>query len=144
MKAIIAVNNIGFIGKDNKLFWKSKEDLNHFKKLTTNKVLLCGYNTYKALPKVVKERTCVICDTRNQYHLVDDIVNSKGVELKGLESDIWCIGGKKTYEKYAPYFTELHISHINHNGAGDCVFPDLKNLNPNCKIFNYYFEADEN
>ncbi len=49
---------------------------------------------------------------------------------------------KKTYEKYASYFTELHISHINHNEVGDCMFPDLKDLNPNCKIFNYYFDAN--
>ena len=53
-----------------------------------------------------------------------------------------CIGGKKTYEKYAKYFTELHISHINDNQVGDTTFPDLKNLNKDCKIFNYYFEPN--
>lgn len=141
MKAIIAVNNLGFIGKNNKLFWKSNEDLQHFKALTLNKVLLCGYNTYQTLPKVVKERTCVICDTRGQFHLVSEVINMDGFVLKGVNCDAWCIGGKKTYEKYAPYFTELHISHINHNGIGDCVFPDFKNLNSNCRIFNYYFDA---
>jgi len=142
MKAIIAVNNIGFIGKDNKLFWRSKNDLQHFKTLTNNKVLLCGYNTYQTLPKVVKERTTVICDTRNQFHLVGETINSEGVKIVSIYANVWCIGGKKTYEKYAPYFTELHISHINHNGIGDCMFPDFSKLNPNCKIFNYYFEAE--
>jgi dihydrofolate reductase len=29
MKAIIAVNNLGYIGKDNTLIWKSIEDLKH-------------------------------------------------------------------------------------------------------------------
>ena len=57
-----------------------------------------------------------------------------------LITDIdWCIGGKKTYEKYCHLFTELHISHINDNQIGEIMFPDFKNLNPNCKIFNYYF-----
>ena len=51
----------------------------------------------------------------------------------------WCIGGKKTYEKYCHLFTELHISHINYNQIGDIMFPDFRNLNPKCKIFNYYF-----
>ena len=31
MKAIIAVNNLGFIGKGDKLLWHNKKDLNHFK-----------------------------------------------------------------------------------------------------------------
>jgi len=52
----------------------------------------------------------------------------------------WCIGGKKTYEKYAKYFTELHISHIDNNDIGDIMFPDLRDLNKDCKIFNYHFK----
>lgn len=139
MKAIIAVNNLGFIGKDNKLFWRSKEDLQHFKKLTENKILLCGYNTYCTLPNVVLDRTTVFLDTRGE--------EKHGIVLPDSDSnvieDIWCIGGKKTYEKYASDFTELHISHINHSGIGDCMFPDLRNLNPDCKIFNYHFEASK-
>ena len=51
----------------------------------------------------------------------------------------WCIGGKKTYEKFCDVFTELHISHIDNNKIGNVTFPDLHKLNPNCKIFNYYF-----
>ena len=31
MKAIVAVNNLGFIGLDDKLLWYNKEDLKHFK-----------------------------------------------------------------------------------------------------------------
>jgi dihydrofolate reductase len=52
----------------------------------------------------------------------------------------WCIGGKKTYEKYCQYFTELHISYVNNNKIGDVRYPELKLLNPECKTFNYYFE----
>lgn len=81
---------------------------------------MVGYNTYDGLPKL-KDRE-IILDVR-------DII---------LEAD-WCIGGKKTYEKYAPYFTELHISHINDDTIGDTMFPDFKNLNPRCKVYNYKF-----
>lgn len=123
MKAIIAVNNLGYIGKNNGLPWPpNKEDFKHFKNLTIGGILLVGYNTYQTLPPL-KGRT-IILDIRNQIH--SDPVD-------------WCIGGKKTYEKYAHLFTELHISHINDNSIGDTLFPDFKNLNTNCKIFNYNF-----
>ena len=31
IKGIIAVNNLGFIGKDNGMIWRSKDDFTHFK-----------------------------------------------------------------------------------------------------------------
>ena len=122
MKSIIAVNNLGYIGLNNKLLWKSAQDMSHFIKMTINQRLVVGHNTAQDLPKLIN-RTIII-DNR------DEVVT---------DAD-WCIGGKKTYEKYAPHFTELHISHIDNDDIGDIMFPDFRNLNPNCKIFNYYFK----
>jgi len=126
MKAIIAVNNLSVIGLNNQLPWKCKEDLQHFKKLTLNSILIAGYNTFQTLP-ILKDRV-VYCDDKSN-------------ELIGVAD--WCIGGKKTYEKYCHLFTELHISHIDDNTIGDVMFPDLSNLNPECKIFNYYFKTNK-
>ena len=122
MRAIIAVNNLGYIGKDNKLFWYSPDDLAHFKDLTLGSSILVGYNTYYSLPELPNRD--IMLDDRNYFR---------------LEAE-WCIGGKRTYEKYAPYFTELHISHIDDNTIGDVMFPDFKDLNPRCEIFNYNFK----
>lgn len=123
MKGIIAVNNLGYIGLNNKLLWRSPDDLKHFVELTKNSKLIVGFNTYKELPPL-KNRT-VIVDERNDFNLDVD----------------WCIGGKKTYEKYCPFFDELHISHIDNNDIGDIMFPDLRNIKKDCKIFNYYFDS---
>ena len=122
MRAIIAMNNLGYIGVNNELLWKSQQDMSHFVKMTLNQRLLVGHNTSLNLPKL-KNRE-VIVDGRDE-------------EVTNVD---WCIGGKKTYEKYAKYFTELHISHIDNNDIGDIMFPDLRDLNKECKIFNYYFK----
>lgn len=123
MKAIIAVNNLGFIGLKGELPWRCSADLKHFKASTAGQTCLVGYNTLLTLPKL-NGRT-VYCD------------GSEDVVLGNID---WCIGGKKTYEKYCHLFTELHISHIGDDTIGDVVFPDLSKLNPECKIFNYHFE----
>jgi dihydrofolate reductase len=125
MRAIIAVNNVGFIGLGNGMLWHSSEDFKHFKSMTIGHKLLVGYNTFQGLPKL-KDRE-IIMDLRNKL-----IVDPETID--------WCIGGKKTYEKYCHLFTELHISHIDNNDIGDVTFPDLKNLNKHCKIFNYQFK----
>jgi len=122
MKAIIAVNNLGFIGIGNKMLWNCPEDFKHFKENTMGCSLLVGYNTSLELP-TLKGRE-VIIDVREEFNFEVD----------------WCIGGKKTYEKYAPFVTELHISHIDNNDIGDVVFPDFTKLKPDCKIFNYHFK----
>ena len=122
MKAIIAVNNLGYIGKDNKLLWRNKQDLQHFKKLTLNQTCLVGWRTYQELPPL-KDRTIVV-DKRNEF--ITD----------GID---WVIGGKNTYEKYAPYITELHISIIDNNQIGDTMEPKWNLLPNDCKIFHYEF-----
>jgi dihydrofolate reductase len=127
MKAIVAVNNLGYIGKDNILLWNCSDDLKHFKNLTTGAKLLVGYNTSLTLPRL-----------KNREIFIDE----RGVFSFNIDEIDWCIGGKKTYEKVCHLFTELHISHINDDKIGDTTFPDLKNLNPDCKIFNYYFEPN--
>jgi dihydrofolate reductase len=125
VKAIVAVNNLGFIGLDDKLLWHNKEDLRHFKNMTYGSTLLVGYRTAMALPPL-KNRELIIFD-RREYS-----------PTHYYECE-WCIGGKKTYEKFCDVFTELHISHIDNNKIGNVTFPDLHKLNPDCKIFNYYF-----
>ena len=121
MRAVIAINNLGFIGLDDKLLWYNSEDLKHFKKLTLNQRLLVGYRTAQSLPPL-KNRELVV-DERDKF--ITDID--------------WCIGGKKTYEKYCHLFTELHISHIDDNNIGNVTIPDFTNLNKSCIIFNYHF-----
>ncbi len=125
MKAIIAVNNLGFIGKGDQLLWHNKEDLRHFKKMTKHSTLLVGYRTSEGLPPL-PNRELIVVDRRD-------------MSTQHYEDAEWCIGGKKTYEDYCHLFDELHISHIDDNQIGDVTFPDLKRLKPDCQIFNYHF-----
>jgi dihydrofolate reductase len=121
MKAIIAVNNLGFIGLGDKLLWHNESDLKHFKRLTTGQTLLVGWRTLQALPPL-----------KNRVLVTDE----RGKTITDVD---WCIGGKRTYEKYAHLFTQLHISHIDNNLIGDVTFPDLSTLNKDCVVINYHF-----
>ena len=125
MKAIVAVNNLGFIGRGDQLMWRCKEDLQHFKAMTEGATCLVGWRTNNGLPPLPNREL---------------VVDLRGEVIDPLTID-WCIGGKRTYEEWCGHFTELHISHIDNDDIGNVVFPDFTHLNPNCKIFNYYFNA---
>ena len=130
MKAIIAVNNLGYIGLAGGLPWQpNKEDFKHFKKMTIGGSLLVGYRTFQTLPPL-KDRT-----------IIQDAPRLEFLDLSKIHEIDWCIGGKFTYEKYQTWFTELHISHINDNTIGDTLFPDFRLLGTiqPCQVFNYHF-----
>lgn len=124
MKAIIAKNNLNYIGLNGELPWSSKDDLKHFKELTMGGKLIVGWNTSKKLPHL-KGREIIIDDD-----------NNSNIDYNEID---WCIGGKLTYEKFCHLFTELHISIINDDTIGDTIFPILENINPECKYFYYNF-----
>lgn len=143
MKAIIAVNNLGFIGIGNGMLWKSREDFKHFKSLTTQlsqlgnetPLLLVGKTTFDGMPDLPNRRMVVVSslnEINNQYFSLESALNKK------ID---WVIGGKSIYEQTCHLWTESHISHINDDSIGDVVFPDLSNINKDCKIFNYHFET---
>lgn len=99
--------------------------MEHFKNLTIGQKLLVGFNTAKSLPPL-----------KGREIIVDD--RSKIIDIDSID---WCIGGKKTYEKYCHLFTELHVSIINDTTFGDTIYPNFRNLNPDCKIIYYNFDV---
>jgi dihydrofolate reductase len=126
MKATIAQNAAGFIGRNNRLPWQCKADLLHFARLTAGATVLVGYNTLQGLP---------------QLHGRTIVQDARGAELINTENIDWCIGGRRTYEKYAHLFTELHVSTIQDDFTqGDTVFPTLI-LPANCTVYNYFFRS---
>lgn len=126
MKAVIAMNKLGYIGLNGSLPWKSSDDLKHYNDLIKDGTLVVGYNTFIKLPKKYKDKT-VIFDNK--------------LDITEYQKYDWCIGGKKTYEKLCPLFDEIHISIINDETIGDTKAPELI-LNENCKIFYYEFDVD--
>lgn len=126
MKAIIALNNLNYIGLNGRLPWKCSEDLKHFKKLTKNSTCLVGYNTSLKLPKLSERK--VVIDDRDSL-------------IEFNDKNVWCIGGSKTYLKYMKHFTEIHISYIDDDAMGDTLAPNLQ-LNKGCKIFRCHFKTN--
>mgnify|MGYP005672160415 CR=1 FL=1 len=80
MRTIIAMNNLGFIRKGDKMLCHNKSDLQHFKEKTDGCTLLVGYRTAQGLPPL-KNRTLLVIDRDKPTH-----------SLKIVD---WCIGGKK-------------------------------------------------
>lgn len=120
MRALLAVSK-GIIGCDNALPWKNKEDMAMFKAMTMDQSVIMGYNTWKSLPlqnnvKLPGRNLFVLCRPNTDIgdataiHHIDEL-------LEYDNSEIWCIGGMKTFNLLSPYIKEAHISTLHMTSA---------------------------
>jgi dihydrofolate reductase len=78
---IVATDKNHVIGVNGKLPWRSREELQHFVKLTKNATLIMGHSTYVSLPGPLVGRHIIIL-TRD----------SSNIELTAPHSDVtWCV-----------------------------------------------------
>ncbi len=128
---IVAIGKNNLIGKGNLLPWHYKEDMNYFKKVTTNHTVIMGEATFKSIlsyiNKPLPKRTSIIA-TLDDYtypgvETTNDIINF----LKNWPKDkeIFIIGGKIIYDLTLDIADRLYITHVNKEYDGDVFFKEI-------------------
>ena len=117
----------GGIGKEGKLPWHISEDLQNFKKLTLDSIIIMGRKTWESLPirPLSKRRNIVL--SRNK---VPDIEYYTSIEecIEKLNDDdiekLFVIGGSTVYRNFIHRADELHITKVDEMIDGiDTYFP---------------------
>lgn len=166
--AIYSLLNDQFIGKDNDLLIKDKNDLQHFKEETFNRTLIMGRKTVESLPKKLKNRTIIMLTTNPLYihhsnldmH-ADFVVRSPHEAIKlaydlGV-SKLYIAGGASIYDTFSSILdgiieTNFYKSDFDHNQDNlislptsiidwkkrDFTFRDCKDLR-SCTV-NYFIK----
>ena len=131
---IVCINNNNVIGNDNDLIYHIKEDLQNFKRLTTNNVIIMGRKTYESLPtRPLQNRINIIITRDYNYNVTDEnvyIVHSveEAISLCEKEfNDIECfvIGGGQIYSEFLEkdYINRMYITKICDDSDGNIKFP---------------------
>lgn len=128
MKAILAIDLNGGIGKDNTLPWPRLEgDLPRFKELTMGQPIIMGRNTWNSLPKrPLPGRTNIVITSQPEQieSHKDVIVFSSVAEAAKAYPEAWLIGGAQLINSSWDYIDTLHLSALTE--AYDCdTFVDL-------------------
>ena len=149
MLAIIAaIDSNNGIGKDNKLLVHIKEDLQRFKQLTENNIIIMGYNTWESLPnKPLPNRINYVLTNKNVelnganiIHSIDDIFK---IEKENPNKITFIIGGGSLYKQMINYVDELYITKIMETFNADTYFPEItkewkiKSINGNENNINH-------
>lgn len=102
---IVAITDNNAIGKDNKLLFKLKKDLEHFKDLTTDNIVVMGRKTYESIGKPLPNRINVVL-TKNEEYINDNVIifndlNQALIKMQENfpEKEIFIIGGEIIYKQ---------------------------------------------
>lgn len=127
MKAIVAISLNNCIGKDNKIPWHYKEDMQYFKRQTTGGTVIVGRKTYDNLPKKpLPNRTNIVLTTNQITSQDNNVVYTRANELSQIlekyKEPYWVIGGNQVYQLLWDKITEFHVTLIKDNIEGDTYF----------------------
>lgn len=159
---IVAYSKNRVIGNKGKIPWKCKTDLQRFKKLTENNVVIMGRKTYEEIGTPLTNRVNIVISktkkfTENNVFTANSLEDAlEFAETNYPNKEIFISGGTSVYEKALEMDIVdcLYISVINKIVPGDRYFPKIDYTkwsivnsfsfnNDDCVIFETYKRKKE-
>lgn len=134
-KIIIAAMSLeNVIGNNNKIPWKIKEDMEHFRQLTIGHPVIMGRKTFDSILDSIKrplpKRTNIVV-TRNQTRNYDDVFFCDSLNNAFKTADAfdhkqaYVIGGGEIYRQALGLVDKLELTIIKDHVQGDTYFPEV-------------------
>ena len=126
---IVATSENNVIGKDGKIPWHLKEDLQRFKRLTLNHPVIMGRKTYESLPiKPLKDRINIVLTRDKNFHPPSIVVKHSlqdVIEYCKNYDKIFIIGGQSVFEEGLKIADTLELTRVHENYDGDAFLPEI-------------------
>lgn len=117
------------IGRDNQIPWRLPDDMKFFQKTTWGNVLVMGRKTYESIGRPLPGRETVVVSRRGIHFPGTRTVSSLDeITLESNEKDVFICGGASLYEEALPKCSDLFLTVINKDIAGDTYFPRFESL----------------
>lgn len=136
---IVAVGRDGAIGRKGDLAFHLREDMRHFKSLTTGHTVVMGRKTFESLPKGALPDRRNIVITRNEAFEAARVERASSVEeaLKMASGEeVFIIGGGEIYRQTLPYCDCLELTAI------DADTPDADTFFPETDLESWIKKSD--
>ena len=125
---IVAMDQNGLIGNDNKLPWYLPADLKHFKHTTMGKPIIMGRKTFESIGKPLPGRVNIVLTRSTGYQAQGCIVTSSlddAIEAAGTVDEVMIIGGATLYKEALAQVDRIYLTHVRAQLNGDTWFPSL-------------------
>ena len=129
MKAIAAMARNRVIGAGGKIPWHLPEDFRWFKRATLGGVVVMGRMTFESLGKPLPGRRNVVVSRTAKFEGVEMLPDFEALDESVYDTaPVWIIGGGVLYECALPFCSDLFLSVLEAEPAGDTFFPPFEHL----------------
>lgn len=134
LSQIAAMSKNRVIGVDNKLPWSLPEDLQFFKQMTKNKILIMGRKTFDSLPghlpnryHIVISRAEIIADEPDLTFVksIDEALEKAKALIQTWNEEVMIVGGSEIYKQMMPITDRIYLTVIDQVFEGDAHFPEF-------------------
>ena len=125
---IVAIAKNGVIGDKNTLLWHLREDMIHFRTITSGHPVVMGRKTYDSIGRPLPKRTNVVI-TRDTELQIEGCTMAhsltEAVEMFDSSEEVFIIGGAQIYSQAMPLADRLYLTIIDKEYEGDSSFPEI-------------------
>lgn len=125
---IVAIAKNGVIGDKNTLLWHLREDMIHFRTITSGHPVVMGRKTYDSIGRPLPKRTNVVI-TRDTELQIEGCTMAhsltEAVEMFDSSEEVFIIGGAQIYNQAMPIADRLYLTIIDKEYEGDSSFPEI-------------------
>lgn len=130
LAVVVAMDDERAIGRGGTLPWDVREDLRHFRRITTGHTVIMGRQTHESIGRALPKRRNIVLSRDPELHFEGcEVVPSlaRAVERARTAGDPMpmVIGGARVYREALPRVTHLYITEIAGRHGGDVFFPEL-------------------
>ena len=128
--AAVARNRV--IGGENRLLWKLRSDLQHFRALTMGKPLVMGRRTFESIGKPLPGRETIVV-TRDPgfiaegvevvHNPADALVRAQACAERLQAGEVVVAGGGELYRQLLDHCDRMYVTEVDLEPAGDTLFP---------------------
>lgn len=116
------------IGLAGRIPWHLPEDFRWFKQCTLGQTIVMGRKTWDSLGKPLPGRHHVVITRRGPIPGIETLASPDVLEpSRYAPREIWIIGGAEIYRQLLPRCTDLYLTLVLRETAGDTFFPDFEN-----------------
>ncbi len=131
---VVAFDQKHCIGKDNQMAWHIAEDVQHFKQITQNGIIIMGRKTFESIGRplpnrinwVITRDTHWSADGIKVAHSIEDALQQAIFDLEQVEKQsLFIIGGGEIFKQTLAITDRLEITHIELDVQGDAFYPAI-------------------
>jgi dihydrofolate reductase len=127
---LVAADEAGGIGVENRLPWRLSSDLKKFKELTMGHHLIMGRKTFESIGRALPGRTSIVITRNLDYQaegvlLAHSLPEALEMAQEAGEEEAFVIGGGEIFFQALTIAHRIYLTRVHANVKADVFFPVL-------------------